>query len=147
VSTIHLLEGAPEKTTYLPNPIDTDVFYPSSSEVNPNAALTFTHGAVDVAEKLAEEHGLTLTVHQRNTQFSEMPKLFRQFSWYIDAKRSTKGVLLSRRGGSGSLTGLEALACGLKVINSDGDIREGLPPQHRPENVVEALSQIYKNLI
>jgi glycosyltransferase involved in cell wall biosynthesis len=146
VSTPNLLEGAPYGATYLPNPIDTDIFYPTPNKVDGTSALTFPHGAEDVAERLAEEHGLKLTVHLRNTPFLEMPDLLRQFNWYIDTKRNNQGRLLCRRGGSGSMTGLEALACGLKVINSDGDIREGLPPQHRAVNVVKALASIYKNL-
>ena len=149
MSTLNLLEGAPEKVTYLPNPIDTNLFYPNPNphEVDPDSALTFSHGAVDVAEKLVEKHGLKLTVHPRNKQFLEMPELFRQFSWYIDTKRNSAGTLLCRKGGSRSLTGLEALACSLKVINSDGEIRESLPPQHRPETAVKTLRSIYMNLM
>ena len=148
VSTINLLNGAPEEAVYLPNPIDTDLFYPNShpNDVDPVSAITFRHGAVDVAEELAEKHGLELTVHHRNKQFLEMPDLFRQFNWYIDTKRKD-GVLLCRSGGSGSLTGLEALACGLNVINSDGDIRWGLPEEHRAENVVKTLRTIYVSLM
>ena len=147
VSTISLLDGAPEEAMYLPNPIPTDLFYPNPhpNEVDPNSALTFRHGAVDVAKKLAEERGLQLSVFPRNRLFPEMPDLLRQFNWYIDTKRKD-GVLLCRSGGSGSLTGLEALACGLNVINSDGDVRWGLPEEHRAENVVKALHQIYSGL-
>jgi len=149
VSAPNLLEGAPEKAKYLPNPIDPNFFYPSPKphEVDSNSALTFSHGAVDVAEELAEKYGLKLHIHHRDKKFIEMPHLLRQFSWYIDVKRSRGGVLLCRRGGSGSMTGLEALACGLKVINSDGEIREGLPSQHWAENVVKILHPIYMILM
>jgi hypothetical protein len=147
VSTLNLLEGAPERAMYLPNPIDTDIFYPTSHKAAPTAALTFSHGAVDVAERIAEEHGLRLTIHPRNMQFLEMRDLFKQFSWYIDTKRNNVGELLCRRGGSGSMTGLEALACGLKVINSDGEIRESLPSQHKPENAVRTLHPIYMSIM
>ena len=149
VSTKALLNGAPEGVTYLPNPVDTDLFYPNPNprEVSPNSALTFKHGAVDLAEELAEKYGLELSVHRRNKTFLEMPSLFRQFSWYIDVKRNGAGVLLCRKGGSGSLTGLEASACGLKVINSDGEIRDGLPSEHRAENAVKALYPIYREIM
>ena len=110
VSTLDLLEGAPKEVVYLPNPVDTDLFYPNPncSEVAPNSALTFKYGAVDLAEKLAEKHGLVLCVHRRNKRFLEMPQLLRKFGWYIDVQRNNVGVLLCRREGSGSLTGLEA---------------------------------------
>jgi len=149
VSTLNLLEGAPEEARCLPNPVDTDLFYPSpnSHEVNPNSALTFRHGAVDIAEELAEKHGLELHIHYRNKRFLEMPHLLRRFNWYIDTKRNNVGALLCRSGDSGSMTGLEALACGLKVINSDGEIRDKLPPQHRAENAVRTLHSIYVSLM
>ena len=148
VSTIGLLNGAPEEATYFPNPVDTDLFYPNShpNDVEPNSALTLRYGAVDVAEELAAKHGLDLTIHRRNKQFLEMPGLFRPFGWYIDTKRKN-GVLMCRSWGSGSLTGLEASACGLKVINSEGEIREELPSQHRAENAVKTLRPIYMSLM
>lgn len=145
VSTLNLLDGAPEEVIYFPNPIDTDLFHPTQDEAVSNSALTFRHGAVDVAEALADKHGLELSVLPRDIPFLEMPSLFRQFRWYIDTKRKD-GMLLCRSGGSGSKTGLEALACGLKVINSDGEIREGLPSQHRAENAVRELHSIYMSL-
>lgn len=147
VSTRNLLEGAPEETTYLPNPIDTDLFHPTSHEAPVKSALTFKHGAIDIAEELAKRYDLELCIHNRNKTYLEMPQFLRQFSWYLDVKRSNAGVLLCRSEGSGSKTGLEALACGLKVVNSDGEIREGLPSQHRAENVVKALHPIYKKLV
>ena len=112
-----------------------------------NLALTFNHGATDIATKLAEKHELKLTIHPRNKLFLDMPDLFNQFSWYIDTKRNKAGTLLCRRGDSGSKTGLEALACGLKIINSDGEIRVGLPSEHRAENAVRALRPIYMKLM
>jgi len=147
VSTRDLLKGAPERATYLHNPVDLEIFYPdpNTHEVDPKSALTFRHGAVDVAEKLAEKYDLELSVFSRNIKFISMPDILRRFSWYIDVKRNN-GVLFCRRGDGGSMTGLEALACGLKVINSDGEIREGLPTQHRAENVVKTLYQIYSGL-
>jgi len=148
VSTPNLLEGAPEEAIYLPNPVDTSLFYPNShpNDVDPNSALTFRHGAVELAQELAEKHGLELSVFSRDITFISMPDVFRRFNWYIDVKR-VNGVLLCRSGDSGSMTGLEALACGLNVINSDGDIRWGLPEEHRAENVVKTLRTIYVSLM
>jgi len=147
VSTKDLLRGAPDEAIHFPNPVDTDLFYPNPNpdKVAPNSALTFRHGADDLAKELAEKYGLELCIHHRNKTFLEMPHLLRQFSWYIDVKRS-RGVLLCRGDSDGSLTGLEASACGLKVINSDGEIRTELPLQHRAENVVKTLHHIYNGL-
>lgn len=149
VSTPDLLRGAPERATYLPNPVDPELFYPNPNthEIDPDSALTLRLGAVELAKRLAEKHGLKLCVHSRNKKFLEMPQFLKQFSWYIDVRRDNDGKLLSRAGSSGSLTGLEASACGLKVINTDGEIRLKLPPQNRAENVVKTLHPIYVALM
>lgn len=147
VSTLDLLRGAPERAIYLPNPVDPELFYPDPNphEVDPNSALTFRQGAVELAKKLAEKHDLELCIHTRNKKFPEMPQLLKQFSWYVDVRTDKSGVLFGRDGGS--LTGLEASACGLKVINIDEEIRSELPPQHRAENVVKMLHPIYMALM
>jgi len=36
--------------------------------------------------------------------------------------------------------------CGAKVIRWDGNIVEGLPEQHKPENVVRKLFEIFSSL-
>ena len=44
-----------------------------------------------------------------------------------------------------SLTGLQALALGVKVINFEYQILNKFPSQHDPYNVVKELDSIYKN--
>ena len=45
--------------------------------------------------------------------------------------------------GSMSKTGLEALACGLKVVRWDGKVLNKLPKEHEPKNVLQRLAKIY----
>jgi hypothetical protein len=43
-----------------------------------------------------------------------------------------------------SKTGLEALACGLKVLNYKGEWMQGLPDKQKRENVVKQLIGLYE---
>ena len=149
VSTKDLLNDAPQGVTYIPNPIDTDLFYPniSSDDVPPNLGLHFQYRADDIALKFANKFDLKLYMSDRNIPFTKMPDFLKRFRWYVDVKRDHKGRLLCVEKGSGSLTGLEALACGLKVIRSNGQVYEGLPPEHFPENVIKQVYEIYYSLM
>ena len=42
---------------------------------------------------------------------------------------------------------MEALACGCKVMNWKGEIIEGLPEEHKVENVVDRLLEIYEDAL
>ncbi len=46
-----------------------------------------------------------------------------------------------------SKTGLEALACNCKAITWNGNILTKLPEEHKPENVIEELMKVYKDII
>jgi hypothetical protein len=73
-----------------------------------------------------------------------MPKLLNQYGYYIEIKRDKEGRILGREN-SVSVTALEALACGCKVIKGwDKQILEKLPEQHLPENAVAKIFQIYR---
>ena len=86
VSTPDLLEGAPKSAIYIPNPIDTDLFYRFPEyHRQPNSAFAF-HYHLDrkKAEKYAYKYGLKLTFLERNIPHSKMPYLFNQYEYYID---------------------------------------------------------------
>lgn len=135
VSTPDLLEGAPNEVIYLPNPVDTDLFHPDHSIYRkPRSALAF-RCYIDEAKvrAYAEAYGLELTILERKYPYLEMPKILSSYEYFID-----KTELPSM-----SKTGLEALACGTKVIRWDGEIVARLPDEHKPENVVGKLYSIY----
>lgn len=67
----------------------------------------------------------------------KMPMLLNQYEYFID---HCHVPALSK-------TGLEALACGCKVVRWDGKIIQGLPLEHRPENVIEKLKKIYLEVL
>jgi len=149
VSTPDLLKDLP-KAHYLPNPVDTDLFKPMS-EHSDNTALYYVKDLpLEDRERpfrLAKEHGLELTIKNKNTDvipYEQMARCLNKFSYFIDV-RFHPGYLE----GTGYLSkiALEALACGLKVIRFDDKIIDPpLPAQHLPENVARELMDIYEEL-
>lgn len=141
VSTPDLLEGAPERARHFPNPVDTERFKPNGVTPNPGA-ITISYGANEEARRLAEKHGLKLTVIQPPIPWDMMPDLLRDYTHYIGVKRKN-GVLFP---GTRSVTAYEALACGLKVIGPD-EVLEGLPEENTPQAAAHRLIDIYKETI
>jgi hypothetical protein len=139
-------KDTPKNAVHLPNPVDTDMFQPGSKE-KLNQALTISHYADDLAKEIAQLYGLKLTVLTQKIPHIEMPKLLSQHEYYIEIKRDKEGRILGREN-SVSVTALEALACGCKVIKGwDKQILEKLPEQHLPEKVVTKLFKIYKDIM
>lgn len=139
-------EDTPNYAAHLPNPVDTDLFHPLTTRSKPKTAFHFSYFADDLAVKYAEKYGLSLTIHNRETNpipHTLLPNVLCKHEYYIDVKRNVEGRLMP----SLSKTGLEALACGLKVIKWNGEVIKGLPIEHRPESVVNKLYRLYINLI
>ncbi len=150
VSTQDLLVGAPNNAIWLPNPVDTDLFYVRNQNRQMNHAFHFSHDADDLALKFAEEKNLELTIHDRVAKpipYADLGKVLSSYEYYIDVKRSyspgARGKLIQVL----SKTGLEALACECKVIRWDGDEIKGLPPEHHPNKVVTKLWELYQKVL
>jgi hypothetical protein len=144
VSTPDLLRWV-TNCTYLPNPVDVDQFKPQRIYEKKKNALTVktevtnTKWALDYCRK--NNINLDIEVYDRVQNpmiYANMPNLLRQYTVYVDIK-SVNGTVLQAL----SKTGLEALACGLKVLNYRLEYSEGLPVEHDPKNVVSKLSNIY----
>jgi len=150
VSTKDLLEGSPEDTLWLPNPVDEDLIY-MIGELNIKKeegwAFHVDRYASDQAVEFSDKYGLKIDVRDRKKHplsHKSFLKAMSHFEYYIDVKRDfpghkEEGKILEAM----SLTGLEALALGCKVIDWKGKIQEGLPPEHRSENVAEHLHHFY----
>jgi len=103
--------------------------------------------ASDEAWDYAKEYDLELICMNRDNQFLKHEVFLESLSsyeYYIDVKRDfpghkAEGKILEAM----SLTGLEALALGCKVIDWKGEVHEGLPPEHRSENVAKLLHEFY----
>jgi hypothetical protein len=125
---------------WLPNIVDTEHFKPMLTNRVAKSALycsAWYESGVH-AKNYAAEHGLNLTVLDRAggdwVDHRDFPKYLNQFEYYIDRKEIR----------SLSKTGLEALACGLKVVNWQGTVCEGLPYFHEPKYVAQLSIKIYQ---
>lgn len=168
VSTPDLLEGAHEGTHYLPNPVDEELIEKVRKSVKDRIPDAFhvDRYAVDVAKKYAQDNGLEITVFDRNKtpmphkEFLELMakhrfyinveratflKALSSYEYYIDVKRDFPGYAYEKLILKAfSLTGLEALRLGCKVIDWKGEIHEGLPLEHTGKMVARKLNAIYE---
>jgi len=151
VSTPDLLEGAPDHAIYLPNPVDTELFKPMPKLRRPGTGLFIVKWGrmhawsylKDIVYKYCRELSIeceVLFADKNPVKHTEMPYLLNKYEYFIDIPHGSQehGRLLQVL----SKTGLEALACGLKVVRWDGRVVERLPPEHRPESVVYKLKEI-----
>jgi hypothetical protein len=171
VSTPDLLEGAPEGTWYLPNPVDEELcakVMNSTWGKRLHSAFHVDRYALDRAEQYALKYGLELEVFNRdeahlpheeflekmarheyyiNVERSKYLWELAVHTFYIDVKRDYPGTAFQKKLlKAWSLTGLEALAMGCKVIDWNGKIHEGLPREHRSRNVTDNLHHVYSGL-
>jgi hypothetical protein len=133
VSTPDLLQLVP-KSIHLPNPVDTDHFKPDIIYKKKKEALTLKTEVTDsqCALDYCKENNINLDIdlHDRNQKpilHANMPDFLRQYKIYVDIKCVNDTILQAL-----SKTGLEALACGLKVLDHKLKYCEGLPAQHNP---------------
>lgn len=139
VSNEYLLKYQPG-ARWLPNPVDTEHFKPQNS--GGGGAFTFD---IEYLDRIRLLHDMSdeFTFVERGVSYRNVPAIFSRYGGYIDIKYHKEWGLLPAL----SKTGLEALACGLRVLNYKKEWAEGLPEQHRPENVVKTLDGLYTSLI
>lgn len=138
VSTPDLLEGAPERAEYIPNMMNVGQVHETRIM---DSAFHVKYGAVDLASELAEERGLGLMVWDRDEtplRHSLFLKYLARHEFYIDIRRVDGEILRNL-----SLTALEALALGSKVINWEGQVIEELPEIYEATTIAERFIAIY----
>lgn len=146
VATPDLLEYHYEKKpTFIPNPIDTDLFHPVQKGVNAFSSLKVGTDPKQL-ESLLQEHGIDVKLDcQENqkgyvgsTQYSEFPAKLAQYEYYVDLPIINGEIIKAN-----SMCGLQAMAMGIKTVNFDFTISDSLPDKHRPENVVQEIMKYY----
>jgi len=139
---LHLVRGS----VWLPNPVDTDHFnckLNGKKSTSERALLihsepTDTKLAIDFCK---HKGLLNIETHDRTKNpisHKDLPKFFENYDIYLDL-RFVNGELLQNL----SLTALQALASGLRVLNHNLNFIDNLPLEHYPVNVVTKLSSIY----
>lgn len=153
VSTIDLLEDAPEGIVYSPNPVDLELFNRYNPVLKGSALFTYYDRfdnnrdlPLEIAKKEAVKRNLTLVVIERDKwgrfKYPLFPRFLELFDYYIDARISHSGELIH----SLSLTALQALALKVKVIYLGKEITQ-LPMEHEVSNVTDKWLEIYSSLV
>lgn len=129
---------------YLPNIVDTDLFHFRQPNGN-GRAFTFSIHNMDM-DKIKHYCTDTIPTYDeliRNKEYRDMPDVFHRYSKYVDVKimRGDKTPLQAY-----STTGLQALSCGLEVINYKLESIRGMPNEHTPEYVIPKLMEIYNSV-
>jgi hypothetical protein len=152
VSTKDLLDGAPDRVMWLPNPVDEEkiekVKRVGAQYKKIEAAFHVDRYARAEAEVFSLDHDIDISVFDRDVtplRHHRFLGLMNEYTHFIDVKRDFPGhineaVILK----AFSMSGLEALALGCKVIDWKGEIHEGLPDLHRSEKVAETLHGFYQ---
>jgi hypothetical protein len=140
---IHLVKGS----IFLPNPIDTDHF---KRELNVNVPIdkgaVFINSEVtnlELAMDYCKDKGINLKIdiYDRTKDpinYKDIPNFLKKYDVYIDLRFVNRKLLRNL-----SKTALEALACGLRVLNYNLEYVSSLPAEHCPEKVATRLSSIY----
>jgi glycosyltransferase involved in cell wall biosynthesis len=149
VSTPDLLPLV-SKAIYLPNPIDTDHFSPdkiSSARPERAKALTMDTEATDIQLTLryCKNHNVNLDIDVYNRigdpiMYEDMPAFLKKYELYVDI-RYVDGKILENL----SKTALEALACGLEVLDHKLNRWRGLPDEYDPPKIISRLETIYSH--
>ena len=149
VSTDDLLSLLPN-AKYLPNPVDLDHFSKetnSDTKVNDNALTIKTEtGNTQKVLQYCKENNIDLKIDvfdrtKTPLLHEQIPNLLKKYNLYVDIKIVNDQLLESL-----SKTGLESLACGLKVLNYKLEYIGKLPEVHNPEKVTNELEKIYNNI-
>jgi len=148
VSTPDLLPLV-SNAVYLPNPIDTDHFTADKifSKVERERSLTMDTEAIDIGLALnyCKQHNVNQEIDVYNRikdpiMYKDMPAFLKKYGLYVDV-RYVDGKILENL----SKTALEALACGLDVLDYKLNRRHGLPDEYAPKNVTSRLESMYSH--
>jgi hypothetical protein len=143
---IRLVKGS----IFLPNPIDTDHFNKKmikerSVDVYEGVLVNSEVTNVELAMNYCKHKKINLNVNiydrtKNPIYYKDVPNFLKKYDVYIDLRFVDRKLLKNL-----SKTALEALACGLRVLNYNLEFVDNLPSEHYPTNVVTILSSIYSN--
>jgi hypothetical protein len=133
----------------LPNPIDTDHFNRkliggrslNERGVLINSEVTNIELAIDYCRRKGVNLNIGIYDRTKNPiNYKDIPNFLKKYDVYVDLRFVNQKLLRNL-----SKTALEALACGLRVLNYNLEYVNELPSEHCPTNVVTGLSFIYSH--
>jgi hypothetical protein len=129
---------------HVPNPVDTEHFKPNGNVASDKAfTIRTTKGDAQWVLDYLKRNGIGLQVEVTDREanpipYSHVPDFLRRYGIYVDIKYIDGNLLKAP-----SKTGLESLACGLRVLNYKLEYMEGLPQEHRPDAVARKMLETY----
>lgn len=143
---IQLVKGS----IFLPNPIDTDHFNKKlikerSADVYEGILINSEVTNIELAMNYCKHKkiNVNINIYDRTKNpicYKDIPNFLKKYDVYIDLRFVNRKLLKNL-----SKTALEALACGLRVLNYNFEYVDNLPSEHCPTNVITILSSIYSN--
>lgn len=118
------------------NPIDINHFKPSDSIKNGKSLAFYESGKWNT--DFTNPNTDYIDRNKSKIHYRDMPAFLNQYSGYIDIKIMNDKILQAM-----SKTGLESIACGLKVMRYDGKIITELPDEFNPKYVMKIMDKYY----
>lgn len=147
LSTPDLKKYVPEGE-YVPNPIDTKLFEHKLPTNTKAFTILQRRNKIEPIQNFLSENNFDLKYDiyesgKNPIPYVKMPELFYRYGTYIDIKFEfpDKEIISAI-----SNAGRQALACGLKVLNYELKYIDVFPNEHKPENVVSKLEEIYSQV-
>lgn len=155
VATPDLLDHIPdnEKVTYVPIPVDTDLFAPppmSRTTHTGQSGMAHTEGWDDDRIKSELPDNVQWKINPRkkwSMSYGQMPRYLAGYSHYAEVKTYPASGQKYEYRDILSTTSLQALSMGLCVyVAASKKWLNGLPPRHSHENVMRQMDRIYAEL-
>src|SRR5215831_8922847 len=147
VATPDLLSRA-KGAVFIANPVDTEHFFPDISNnrtLSGRDALTMDTEATDcnLTMQYCRKNSVSLNIDiydrmKKPIMYRDMPIFLKRYAVYVDI-RYVNGQILPNL----SKTALEALGCGLRVLDYNLQYHDNLPVEHQPLNVLSQIESLY----
>jgi glycosyltransferase involved in cell wall biosynthesis len=133
--------------TYIPNPIDVDLFKPMDVEKSERRYLYISMRYTDkdkafkfLSDKIDIDKIDVIDREVSSVPFYEMPELLNKYDTFIDVKfcEWSKGKPLQAY----STTALQSSSCGLNVLNYKGEIVNNIHLNHSPERACDIIDRL-----
>lgn len=130
---------------YIPLPLDTEHFNAKNKEFQTKDSLTFNTETSNIAQTIQyckdNNVNLDLEIHDRTSSpisYNDMPSFLKKYKKYIDIRFVNKLLLKNL-----STTAIQALGCGLKVLDYNLNWIDTIPNENIPENIIPKLFSLY----
>jgi len=139
--------GGNTLVTYVPNPVDTAHFNPEGHPWGgPTVYPAKDTENISRVRVLMSNRGMGVNFRIMSraanpVMYADMPRVLGKYGRVIDVN-FVRGQIARAH----SMTGLQALALGLEVVNHDFEVVRGLPDRHTPAGAVMEMEEVYDSV-